>query len=100
LRSSQDAAAVIGEAMAHAATLVVIPAGRLAPDFFQLRTGLAGEILQKFVNYGLRLAIIGDLSAFTSNSTALRDLIYESNRGNSVWFLADLGEVQKRLALK
>ncbi len=86
--------------MAHAATFVVIPADRLAPDFFQLRTGLAGEILQKFVNYGLRLAIIGDLSAFTANSTALRDLINESNRGNSVWFLPDLGEVKKRLALK
>ncbi len=86
--------------MAHAANFVVIPTDRLTPDFFQLRTGLAGEILQKFVNYGLRLAIIGDLSRFTSNSTALRDLIYESNRGNSVWFLADLGEVKKRLAAK
>ena len=86
--------------MAHAATFVVIPADRLALDFFQLRTGLAGEILQKFVNYGLRLAIIGDLSAFTANSAALRDLINESNRGNSVWFLPDLGEAEKRLALK
>jgi hypothetical protein len=98
LRNDQDAIAVIGEAMAHRARLIVIPAARLAPDFFRLQTRLAGEMLQKFVNYRLRLAIIGDLSGLASNSTALRAFIDESNRGDAIWFLANLGDVEKRLA--
>ena len=39
-----------------------MPATRFDGAFFNLRTGLAGEIMQKFVNYHLRLVIIGDLS--------------------------------------
>ena len=30
----------------------------LGPDFFDLRTGLAGELFQKFINYKLRVAIV------------------------------------------
>jgi len=90
--------AVIGEALAAGAGLVVIPAGRLDPGFFQLRSGMAGEILQKFVTYRVRLAIVGDLSELVSRSATLRDFIYETNRGDAIWLLDDLGEVAKRLA--
>lgn len=55
------------------------------PDFFELRTGLAGEVLQKYTNYGVQLAIVGDFSKFESK--ALRDFIRESNRGEQVFFL-------------
>ena len=41
--------------MAHAARLIVIPGSRFHPDFFQLRTRRADEMLQKFVSYRLRL---------------------------------------------
>jgi hypothetical protein len=98
LRNDQDAIAVIGQAMANAAGLVVIPAGRFTPDFFQLRTRVAAAILQKFVNYRLRLAILGDFSEFASNSAALRAFIHESNRGGAIWFLANIGELEQRLA--
>jgi Domain of unknown function (DUF4180) len=30
----------------------------LSPDFFDLKTGLAGELLQKFANYRVRVAFI------------------------------------------
>jgi hypothetical protein len=98
LRNDQDAIAVIGEAMAQSATLIAIPAGRLNPDFFQLRTRLAGEMLQKFVNYRRRVAIIGDFSQLAASSAALRDFITESNRGQEIWFLASIGELESRLA--
>jgi|SRR5882757_2872674 len=98
LCSVQDAVAVIGEALGHEVSLVVIPVSRFDPDFFKLRSGLAGEILQKFVNYRLRLAIIGDLSEFAVKSAPFRDFIYEANQGNAVWFLANIGEVERRLA--
>ena len=53
-------------------------------DFFVLRTCLAGEILQKFINYGVRFAIYGDFTRYTSKP--LKDFIYESNRGNDIFF--------------
>ena len=52
--------------------------------FFVLSTCLAGEILQKFVNYGVRFAIYGDFSHYTSKP--LRDFMYESNQGRNVYF--------------
>jgi hypothetical protein len=91
---------VILEAMSHEARLIVIPASRLHTDFFQLRTRLAGEILQKFVNYRRRVAIIGDFSEFVSSNTSLPAFIDESNRGNTIWFLADIGQLDRRLALE
>jgi hypothetical protein len=60
----------------------------LNESFFDLKTGLAGEILQKFSNYRFKLAIIGDFSHYTSKS--LRDFIYECNKGNMVYFKEDL----------
>jgi hypothetical protein len=98
LRTLPDAADVVGEALARGARVVVLPVSRLDPAFFQLRNGMAGEMLQKFINDRLCVAIVGDFAAFTAESPALRDLIRESNRGNEIWFLADRGEVKKRLA--
>jgi len=97
IASTQDALDLIGAAFSGA-DLVAIPARRLDERFFALRTGLAGEIMQKFVNYRLRLAIVGDISAHVAASTALRDLVVESNRGTQVWFVADLAELDRRLA--
>ena len=56
-------------------------------DFFKLSTGIAGEILQKFVNYSMKIAIMGDFSEYTSKP--LKDFIYECNRGNAVFFVPD-----------
>ncbi|HEX5597209.1 MAG TPA: DUF4180 domain-containing protein [Micromonosporaceae bacterium] len=92
----QDALDVIGSAFSQT-DVVAIPVGRLNDAFFNLRTGLAGEIMQKFVNYQIRLAVVGDISAHIAASTALRDLVFESNHGNHIWFVADLDELDTRL---
>ena len=97
LRTIRDATDIISKAWEQRATVVAIPAGRLDDDFFRLRTGVAGEILQKFVTYQLRVAIVGDISKHVSESSALRDFVHESNRGDHVWFVADLDELLKRL---
>jgi hypothetical protein len=78
---TQGAVDVIGEAWEQQADLLVIPVERLAPEFFRLSSGLAGEVLQKFVNYGYRVAIIGDVEAHLAASAALRDFVRESNSG-------------------
>jgi uncharacterized protein DUF4180 len=80
---------IIGETWDQHADLLVIPVGRLAPEFFRLSTGLAGEVLQKFANYGYRVAIVGDIEAYLAASSALRDFVRECNSGQHVWFMPD-----------
>jgi hypothetical protein len=65
---------------------IIIHENNITPDFFDLKTGIAGELLQKFSNYRLRLVIVGDFSKYDSSS--LRDFIYESNKGKQINFLA------------
>jgi hypothetical protein len=64
--------------------------------FFDLKTGIAGDILQKVSNYQIRLAIAGDFSMYASKS--LRDFMYESNRTHQVLFVATTGTAVDRLA--
>ncbi|ADD45226.1 DUF4180 domain-containing protein [Stackebrandtia nassauensis] len=98
LREVEDFVDLLGEAMANEADLVVIPADRIADKFFQLRSGLAGEVTQKFVNYRTRLVIIGDISTHTADSSALAAFVAESNRGDQLWFLPDRATLDDRLA--
>ncbi|WMC91470.1 DUF4180 domain-containing protein [Kineothrix sp. MB12-C1] len=67
----------------------------IVEEFFDLKTRLAGEIIQKYVNYRVRLAIVGDFSGYTSK--ALRDFIYECNHGKDLFFVSDKEEALKRL---
>lgn len=76
---------------------MVLPKNALSEDFFRLATGLAGEVLQKFINYHMRLAVVGDYSGYTSKN--LKDFLYESNKGNAVLFLSDEAEAVTRLGL-
>jgi hypothetical protein len=64
-------------------------------EFFVLSTGIAGEILQKFVNYRKKVVIVGDYSKYTSKP--LKDFIYESNNGNSIYFLPSIYEAVLKL---
>lgn len=77
--------------------MVLVPVECLEDEFFQLRTGIAGAILQKFATYRMRLAIIGDISRYVEDSSALRDFVYESNRGDQVWFVKDRAELESRI---
>lgn len=75
---------------------IVIPKQLVAEDFFVLSTGLAGEVLQKYVNYGGRMAIYGDYSRYTSKP--LRDFMYESNKGRDFFFVSTRDEAVAALA--
>lgn len=97
LRTGRDAVELIGEALQAGAGMVVIPMERLDEDFFRLRTGVAGEFLQKFVTYKLRLAIVGNISAYLSESSVLRDFVYEANRGGHFWFADSREALDQRL---
>ena len=95
--TGQHAVDLIADAHGRHAALVVLPAARLAPEFFQLRTGVAGEIVQKFATYRMRLAVLGDLSDHLARSETFASFVHETNRGGQLWFLADRNELDARL---
>ena len=98
LRTTQDFLDIIGALWGEAVgvNVVAIPARRLAPEFFDLRTGLAGDALQKFVNYRVQVVVVGEITAHVAASGALADFVRESNAGRHVWFCADLEELRAR----
>jgi hypothetical protein len=96
VRSEQDALDLIAAAF-QGAEVVAVPAGRLDENFFVLRTRFAGEVMQKFVNYRLILAVVGDITAYTARSAALAALVRESNDSDHVWFVADLNALDAQL---
>jgi hypothetical protein len=75
---------------------IIFQREHLHPDFFTLRTGLAGDILQKCVMYHVHVAIVGDFSTITSQS--FQDLIIESNRGRDIFFVPDVDTAKKMLS--
>lgn len=89
---------LLSDAWSAEADLVAVPIERLADGFLDLSTRIAGEVIQKFTNYRMRLAFIGDISARTETSRSLRDFVYESNKGQQVWFLNDRAALDARLA--
>ena len=89
---------LVAQALGEQADLICLPTSRLADGFFDLRTGVAGEYAQKFVNYRLRVAVVGDISDHLERSDALRAFVTESNRGRQLWFLPTQAEVDDRLA--
>lgn len=79
---------LIGDiAFNHKVTRVLAARELVDESFFDLKSGFAGELTQKFTNYRMKLAIIGDFSLF--ESLALKAFIFESNLGNTVRFLKD-----------
>ena len=80
----EDANDLLGNAYYQGFDGMIISADKISPRFFDLKTRLAGETLQKFSTFQMRLAIVGDFSTFTSES--LKSFIYESNRGNLIHF--------------
>lgn len=74
---------------------IILNKSAICEDFFNLRTGLAGEILQKFINYFMKLAIVGDFSMYSSKS--LKDFIYECNNGKDIFFLSNEKQAVEKL---
>jgi hypothetical protein len=97
LAGDYELSGLIGDLFGSGAKIVAIPLSRLGPDFPRLSTGVAGQVLQKLVNYRFQVAILGDVSAPVANSEPLRDFVRESNRGETVWFVDDLAALETKL---
>ena len=93
----EDADAVVSLAWGTEADVLVVPAPRMDPTFFELRSGLAGAVMQKCANYHVHLVVLGDVSSWTDRSRAFRDFVYEANKGSVLWFVSEEAEVEGRL---
>ena len=68
----------------HGAQALLLDRSALPPAFFDLRTGVAGELVQKLAQYGIRLAcVVPDLDA---QPERFREFARESNRGSHARF--------------
>ncbi len=90
IESSEDGLDLLGNMYYQGFDGIILHKHNISPDFFELKTGIAGEILQKFSNYNMRLVIIGNFEDI--NSKSLNDFIYESNNGRLVNFLETLSD--------
>ncbi|WP_031487927.1 DUF4180 domain-containing protein [Streptomyces bicolor] len=88
---------LIGDAFGQDAGLVAVPVERVPDEFFRLRSGVAGAVMQKFANYRVRLAVVGDISPHIAESTALRDFVHETNNGGHIWFVPTYDALDAKL---
>jgi len=91
----QEALDLMADAGYHGARRIISYEMNFKPEFFELRTGMAGELLQKFSQYRVKLAIIGEFEKYQSKS--LTAFIAESNRGNQIFFVPDRDTAIARL---
>ncbi len=95
IESASDILDILGDVSFSGSSAVIIYSDSFSHEFYDLRSGVAGEILQKFSNYRMKLAIVGDFSHLTGKSW--RDFIRESNRGMAVSFLPTLEDALSAL---
>ena len=95
IKDVEDAVDILGNSYYLGASKIIIKKENILPQFFDLKTKIAGEVLQKFSNYNAKLAIVGDFSEFTSKS--LKDFIYESNKNGMINFVNTMEEAKERL---
>ena len=96
IRTVEDALGLMSDCIYQGARNIIINEKNIIPDFFDLKNRLAGDILQKFTNYNVKLAVVGDYSKYLSKS--LHDFISESNKVGNINFVKSLSEAKNRLA--
>ncbi|MDQ1803911.1 DUF4180 domain-containing protein [Chryseobacterium sp. CKR4-1] len=96
IQSAQDGIDLLGNAYYQGFDKVIIYEKNITPEFFDLKTKIAGDILQKFSNYRMGLAIIGDFSQYESKS--MKDFIFESNKTRHINFVETLKEALEKFS--
>ncbi|MDO4721872.1 DUF4180 domain-containing protein [Porphyromonas circumdentaria] len=91
LRSTEDGLDLLGNLYYQGFDKIIIHKKNITPDFFDLKTKIAGDILQKFVQYQMPLIIVSDFSE--CNSKSLSDFIFECNKGKQINFISDLSDI-------
>jgi len=98
IHTAQDALDLMAFAGENDTNLVLLHEQNFHPSFYDLRSGLAGEIAQKLFNYHVRMAIVGSFESVRSER--FREFMNESGRGNQLIFTSDHATALAWLARK
>ncbi len=96
IASERDAVDLVGLCGENATDRLLLHAEALSPDFFDLSTRLAGEILLKFSNYSIRAALVANEEQ-TSHGK-FPDFMLETNRGSDFRVFAAPGSALEWLS--
>lgn len=96
IHTAEDGLELLGNLYYQGFDKLLLHEKNLNANFFDLKTGIAGEILQKFSNYRMGLAIVGDFSKYTGK--AIRDFMFESNKTGHVYFVTSSSEALVKLS--
>jgi len=90
IRCRDDVSDAVGASLGRG---LILTESELGPDFFDLRTGLAGELIQKFVNYRVRVAII--VSMPEAHGQRFAELAHEHVTHPTVRFVRSIDEAMQ-----
>lgn len=92
LRTEQDALDLITACLENNTHRLLLHAEALSDDFFKLKTGLAGQVLQKFINYHVKVAVI--ITSELKISERFKELVGETNKGNEFRVYSSIDEAE------
>lgn len=96
INSIEDGAQLLVDIYYQDFDRIILYEKNITPLFFDLKNRIAGEILQKFSNFRVRLVIMGDFEKYESKS--VKDFIFESNKNRQINFVSTLEEGLERLS--
>ena len=88
ISSAQDALDLVAGCGVYGVTRLLIPESCLNENFFNLKTGLLGEILLKFSNYRIKAAVV--ISSEHVGKGKFYEFALETNRGRDFRIFSDL----------
>ncbi|MBP3915920.1 DUF4180 domain-containing protein [Clostridium sp.] len=74
-----DVLDIISLCMSNSINMIVLREGTLTDNFINLRTGLAGIVLQKFMNYNITASAVIEMEL----EGRFKELVYELNKANN-----------------
>jgi hypothetical protein len=98
IERAADALDLIGACHEHDAARVLVDAALLPPAFFELRSGFAGELLQKLQNYGVRIAIVFPADAVAAHGARFGEFLAEAKTGRGFRAFTDRAAAERWLA--
>ncbi len=96
IKDVRDALDLMANCDFRGAWKIIIDEKNIDPEFFSLKSGIAGQIIQKFVNYKVNLAIVGDFSKYPGES--FKAFVYECNKTKQVVFADTVHEAIRLLS--
>ncbi|PZM66817.1 DUF4180 domain-containing protein [Paenibacillus dendritiformis] len=95
LSTEQDAVDLVALCREHDLDFLMLHGEALSEDFFNLRTGVAGRMMQKFITYSVKTAVV--IPDPSVNKGRFKEMVAESNRSNQFGVFASREDAESWL---